>query len=158
MKFYSSVRMEVRRVESLKQGSDIIGNRTRVKVVKNKVAPPFKTAEFDIMYGKGISKIGELVDIGVDLGIVNKSGSWFSYGDIRLGQGRENTKEFFNQNPELAKEVEEKIRLSREKMEEEKNAGQTGEAAPAPAATSIKRAQVPKKAASAKNIDIEVDE
>ncbi len=158
LKFYSSVRMEVRRVEALKQGSEIIGNRTRVKVVKNKVAPPFKTAEFDIMYGKGISKIGELVDIGVDLGIVNKSGAWFSYGDIRLGQGRENAKEFFSQNPELAKEVEEKIRVSREKMAEEKNAEQAGDAAPAPAATSIKRAQVPKKAAAAKNIDIEVDE
>lgn len=141
--------MEVQQGRVAETGRDIIGNRTRVKVVKNKVAPPFKTAEFDIMYGKGISKIGELVDIGVELGIVNKSGAWFSYGDIRLGQGRENTKEYFNQNPELAKEVEEKIRLSREKMEEEKNAGQTGEAAPAPGSYfHPKRAQVPKKAAS----------
>lgn len=109
LKYYSSVRIDVRRIEAIKSGSEIVGNRTRAKVVKNKVAPPFKEAEFDIMFGQGISKMGEIVDIAVKLGIVNKSGAWFSYGDIRLGQGRDNAKEYFKQNPALSKEVEEKV-------------------------------------------------
>ena len=109
LKYYASVRIDVRRVEAIKAGGEVIGNRTRAKVVKNKVAPPFKEAEFDIMFGQGISKMGEMVDIAVKLGIVNKSGAWFSYGDIRLGQGRDNAKEYFKANPALAKEVEDKV-------------------------------------------------
>ena len=109
LKFYSSVRIEVRKQEAIKVGGELVGSRTKVKVVKNKVAPPFKEAFFDIMYGKGISKLGELVDLGVDYGIIKKSGAWFSYGEIRLGQGRDNVKALFENEPELAKEVEEKI-------------------------------------------------
>ncbi|MBR4036398.1 MAG: recombinase RecA [Oscillospiraceae bacterium] len=109
LKYYASVRIDVRRIEAIKVGGEVIGNRTRAKVVKNKVAPPFKEAEFDIMFGQGISKMGEMVDIAVKLGIVNKSGAWFSYGDIRLGQGRDNAKEYFKANPALAKEVEDKV-------------------------------------------------
>jgi len=110
LKFYASVRLEVRRVENLKQGNEVIGNRTRVKIVKNKVAPPFKEAEFDIMYGEGISKEGNVLDTAVNLDIVQKSGAWFSYGDIRLGQGRENAKQFLKENPDVAREIENKIR------------------------------------------------
>lgn len=110
LKFYASVRMDVRRIESIKQGDQILGNRTRVKVVKNKIAPPFKQAEFDIMYGKGISREGSIIDTGVICGIVNKAGSWFSYNDQKLGQGRENSKEFLRENPELAMELELKIK------------------------------------------------
>ncbi len=111
LKFYASVRLDIRRIESIKQGDEVIGNRTRIKVVKNKVAPPFKQAEFDIMYGLGISKDGNLVDAGVTAEIVNKSGSWFSYKDIKLGQGRENSKDFLRDNPEIAEEIEKKIRI-----------------------------------------------
>ncbi len=111
LKFYSTIRIDVRKSEQIKgAGSEVIGSRTKCKVVKNKVAPPFKTAEFDIMYGSGISKTGEMVDIGVELGVINKSGAWFSYGDMRLGQGRENVKIYFDENPEFAAEVEAKIR------------------------------------------------
>lgn len=110
LKFYSSVRLDVRKIESLKQGNDVVGNRTRVKVVKNKVAPPFKQAEFDIMYGEGISREGSIIDIGTELDIVNKSGAWYSYNDNRLGQGRENAKEFLKENSALANEIEIKIR------------------------------------------------
>lgn len=110
LKFYSSIRMDIRRVDSIKQGDEIIGNRTRVKIVKNKVAPPFKQAEFDIMYGTGISKIGGILDVGVLAGVVNKSGSWYSYNDQKLGQGRENSKEFLRENPEIAAEIERKVR------------------------------------------------
>ncbi len=100
LKYFSSVRIDVRRIEGLKVGGEIIGNHTRAKIVKNKVAPPFREAEFDIMYGEGISKIGELIDLGVKLGIVQKSGAWFNYGDMRLGQGRDNAKQFLKDNPE----------------------------------------------------------
>ena len=110
LKFYSSVRMDVRRVDSIKQGDEIIGNRTRVKIMKNKVAPPFKVAEFDIMYNEGISKVGNIIDVGVKESIVQKSGAWFSYNDIRLGQGRENAKQYLRQNPEVALEIENQIR------------------------------------------------
>lgn len=110
LKFYSTMRIDVRRTESLKgSGSEVVGNRTRCKIVKNKVAPPFKDAEFDIMYGRGISKEGEMVDIGVKYNVIQKSGAWFSYGDMRLGQGRDNVKELFINNPELAEEIEKKI-------------------------------------------------
>jgi recombination protein RecA len=112
LKFYSSVRLEIRRVESLKQGSEQIGNRTRGKVVKNKVAPPFKEAEFDIIYGEGISKEGYLLDVGEAQGIIIRSGTWYSYGDLRLGQGKENCRQFLKSNPELAAEIEVKVRES----------------------------------------------
>ncbi|WP_223191603.1 recombinase RecA [Propionispora hippei] len=110
LKFYSSVRLEVRKGEPLKQGNDIVGTRTKVKVVKNKIAPPFKQAEFDIMYGEGISREGGIVDLGSEMDIINKSGAWYSYGDNRLGQGRENVKEFMKENPAIAAEIETKIR------------------------------------------------
>jgi recombination protein RecA len=110
LKFYSSVRLEVRRVESIKSGNDVVGNRTRVKVVKNKVAPPFKQAEFDIMYGEGISREGSIIDMGSDLNVINKSGAWYSYNEERLGQGRENVKEYLKQNPHIAQDIEAKIR------------------------------------------------
>lgn len=110
LKYYSSVRLDIRRIGQIKDGDNVSGNRTKVKVVKNKVAPPFRTAEFDIMYGEGVSKTGELVDLGVDLNIIKKSGSWFSYGDTKLGQGRDAVKQLFADNIELADEVEEKIR------------------------------------------------
>ena len=110
LKFYASVRMDVRRIDSIKQGDEIIGNRTRVKIMKNKVAPPFKVAEFDIMYNEGISKVGNIVDVGVKESIVQKSGAWFSYNDIRLGQGRENAKQYLRENPEIALEIENQIR------------------------------------------------
>ena len=116
LRFYASVRMEVRRVESLKNGSELIGNRTKVKVVKNKVAPPFREAEFDIMYGEGISKVGELVDLGVKLDIVQKSGSWFSMGDMRLGQGRDSVKQYLRDNPEEAEKIEAEIRKNAYKL------------------------------------------
>jgi recombination protein RecA len=110
LKFYSSVRLDIRRSTQIKDGDRVMGNRTRVKVVKNKVAPPFRLAEFDIMYGLGISKAGELIDLGVEHDILTKSGSWFSYGETRLGQGRDTVKQLFIDNPELAEEVEGKIK------------------------------------------------
>jgi recombination protein RecA len=110
LKFYASIRLDVRRIQSIKVGSEITGNRVRVRVVKNKVAPPFRTAEFDIMYNEGISKIGDVLDLGTELDIIEKSGSWYSYGDIRLGQGRENSKEYLRQNEELELEIEKAVR------------------------------------------------
>lgn len=110
LKFYSSVRLDVRRIETLKQGQEMIGNRTRVKVVKNKMAPPFKTAEFDIMYGEGISREGDLLDVGSSIDVVNKSGAWYAYNDEKLGQGRENSKQFLKAHPEISQEIELKIR------------------------------------------------
>lgn len=112
LKFYASVRIDVRRIATLKQGEQNIGNRVKAKVVKNKVAPPFRGAEFDIMFGEGISKEGELIDYGVKLDIVDKSGAWFSYEDKKLGQGKENAKIFLKENPEIAQEIEEKIKAS----------------------------------------------
>jgi recombination protein RecA len=110
LKFYSSIRLDVRKIDTLKQGQDMIGNRTRVKVVKNKLAPPFKIAEFDIMYGQGISKEGDLLDVGSSVDIVNKSGAWYSYNNEKLGQGRENAKQFLKENPDICNEIELKIR------------------------------------------------
>ena len=112
LKYYSSVRLDIRKVENIKQDGEVVGNRARVKVVKNKVAPPFREAEFDIVYGKGISKEGNLLDIAVNLDIIEKSGSWFGYNGERIGQGRENVKKYLQDNPEIAKEVEEKIRAN----------------------------------------------
>ena len=110
LKFYSSVRLDIRRIGAIKNGEDIIGNRTRVKVVKNKVAPPFKKVEFDIMFGKGISRSGEVLDMAVDTDVIKKSGSWFSYQDAKLGQGRDAVKNMLEDNPELMSELEEKIK------------------------------------------------
>jgi len=118
LKFYASVRIDIRRIGQLKEGDDIQGNRTRVKVVKNKLAPPFRKAEFDIIYGQGISKTGELIDMGVDLAILKKSGSWFSYGETRLGQGRDAVKNLLRDNPELSEEIEVKIKATLQGTEE----------------------------------------
>jgi recombination protein RecA len=112
LKFYASVRLDIRRIGAIKDRDEVVGNATRVKVVKNKVAPPFKQVEFDIMYGEGISKTGELVDLGVKAGVVEKSGAWYSYGDERIGQGRENAKQFLRDNPDIAHAIEDKIRAS----------------------------------------------
>ena len=109
LKFYASLRLDIRRIGALKDGQDVVGNRTRVKVVKNKCAPPFKQAEFDILYDEGISHLGLLVDLGVDHEIVTKSGSWFSYGDLRMGQGKENAKDFLSENPDIAEEIEQRL-------------------------------------------------
>ena len=116
LKFYASVRIDVRRIEALKSGGEIIGNRTRAKVVKNKVAPPFREAEFDIMYGEGISRLGEMLDLGVKLDLVQKSGSWFNMGDIRLGQGRDAAKKYLEENPDIAADVEAQIRANFDKL------------------------------------------
>ena len=111
LKFYASVRMDVRRIETLKQGGEVIGNRTRVKVVKNKVAPPFKEAEFDIMFGKGISAVGDILDLAANVGIVQKSGAWFAYNENKIGQGRENAKQFLTEHPDMLAEIDEKVRV-----------------------------------------------
>ena len=119
LKFYSSVRLDIRRIGAIKYRDEVIGNQTRVKVVKNKVAPPFRQVEFDIMYGQGISKTGELIDLGVKAEVVEKSGSWYSYGDERIGQGRENVRKFLLENPDIANDIERKIRMNEGLLEEE---------------------------------------
>ena len=132
LKYYASVRIDIRRVEGLKDSSgQFIGNHTRAKIVKNKVAPPFREAEFDIMFGEGISKMSELIDVGVKLGIVQKSGAWFNYGDIRLGQGRDNAKQFLKDNPEIANDIEGQIRANADKLYASRRPA--GKAAAAPA-------------------------
>jgi recombination protein RecA len=110
LKFYASVRLDIRRIGAIKERDEVVGNQTRVKVVKNKLAPPFKSVEFDIMYGEGVSKVGELVDLGVKAGVVEKSGAWFSYDSQRIGQGRENAKTFLKQNPDMAAKIEAAVR------------------------------------------------
>jgi recombination protein RecA len=110
LKFYASIRLDIRRVTQIKEGEEVTGNHVRVKVVKNKVAPPFRKAEFDIMFGEGISKLGEIIDIGVEMNIIKKSGSWFSYEDAKLGQGRDSVKQVLTDNPELSDQIEAKIR------------------------------------------------
>ncbi|MCA9736605.1 MAG: recombinase RecA, partial [Gemmatimonadetes bacterium] len=112
LKFYASLRLDIRRIGAIKDGQDVVGNRTRVKVVKNKCAPPFRQAEFDILYNEGVSHLGLLVDLGVEANVVDKSGSWLSYGDLRLGQGKENAKQFLKENPDVASEIEEKVRVA----------------------------------------------
>jgi recombination protein RecA len=110
LKFYASVRLDIRRIGAIKEREEVVGNQTRVKVVKNKMAPPFKQVEFDIMYGEGVSKVGELIDLGVKAGVVEKSGSWFSYDSQRIGQGRENAKQFLKDNPDMAAKIEAQVR------------------------------------------------
>ena len=153
LKFYSSVRIDVRKVEAIKQGGEIIGNRTKAKIVKNKVAPPFKEAQFDVLYGQGISRDGELLDLAVDMGIVQKSGSWFSYNEQRLGQGRDNIREYIRNNPAFAEELE---KLVREKMQEK--IAEPSKKAPSSASASAEAApSAPiKKPAAPVDVDIEV--
>ncbi|MEZ5893730.1 MAG: recombinase RecA [Parvularculaceae bacterium] len=127
LKFYSSVRLDIRRIGAIKRGEDVVGNQTRVKVVKNKVAPPFKQVEFDIMYGEGVSKTGELIDLGVKANVVEKSGSWFSYNSERIGQGRENAKQFLRDNPAMAAEIEQAIRANAGLVASEMLAGEDGD-------------------------------
>jgi len=124
LKFYSSVRLDVRRVETLKQGGDMVGNHTRVKVVKNKVAPPFKQAEFDIMFGTGISREGDILDLAVECSIVNKSGAWYAYEGNKIGQGRENVKIFLKEHPEITEEIEKKVRIHYHLLSEEETAAE----------------------------------
>ena len=134
LKFYSSVRIDIRRVESLKNGSDVIGNHVRAKIVKNKVAPPFRQAEFDILFGEGIAKEGELVDMGVQLGLVQKSGSWFSMGEVRIGQGRDAARQYLKDNPEVAEKLEADIRANAAKLLPGKPAPRAAAPVPPPAA------------------------
>lgn len=128
LKFYSSVRLDIRRIGAIKQRDEVVGNQTRVKVVKNKVAPPFKQVEFDIMYGEGVSYVGELVDLGVKAGVVEKSGSWFSYGSERIGQGRENAKQFLKDRPDMAAEIDHKVRANAGLVADEMLAGEIADA------------------------------
>ena len=155
LKFYSSVRIDVRKIETIKNGSEIVGSRTRAKVVKNKVAPPFREAEFDVIYGKGISKVGEIVDMGLELEVLKRSGAWFYYGDTRIGQGRDNVKQLFEDNPEFAAEVEEKVRaryaeIMNNKGKKEEVAADEPVIMPVEAEPEIKHKKV--------NIDIAVDD
>lgn len=160
LKFYASVRIDVRRVEALKNGTDIIGNRTKAKVVKNKVAPPFKTAEFDIMYGKGISRAGEILDMGVQYDIIKKSGAWFSYNEERLGQGRDKVKELFESSPELMAELDKKIRdrLAEERAAAKEKAEAKAPAAPVPAAAPAKAPAAAKVPTAKVSIDISAED
>ncbi len=156
LKFYSSVRIDVRRIETLKQGGEMIGNRTRAKVVKNKIAPPFKEAEFDIMYGQGISRIGELVDLAVKADVIQKAGAWFSYDGNRLGQGRENVKELLSNDKELADEIEKKLWENIDKLSPKKKAPAKAKAVAVKAeAKTEEKSAAKKKSAS---IDVLVDE
>ena len=160
LKFYSSVRLDVRRIEQLKSGGEVVGNRTRVKVVKNKVAPPFREAEFDIMYGQGISREGEILDAAVKLDIIEKSGSWFSYNGTKIGQGRDNAKEFLRQNPELGEEIAAQVMANADKLLNSKIGRKPAPAAakPAPAEAPAPTEATTAPAAPKTNIDIEVDD
>ncbi len=152
LKFYSSVRLDVRRIEAIKVGTEVIGNRTRAKVVKNKVAPPFKEGEFDIMYGQGISKVGEILDLAVKLDIIQKSGAWFNYGETRLGQGRDNVKKYLQDNPEFAADIEQQVRDNKEKLLGLKGGKLAKDA------DSAKETAKPVIVSSAAPIDVEVDD
>ncbi len=159
LKYYSSVRIDIRRVEGLKDSSgQFIGNHTRAKIVKNKVAPPFREAEFDIMFGEGISKMSELIDLGVKLGIVQKSGAWFNYGDIRLGQGRDNAKQFLRDNPEIANDIEGQVRANADKLYATRRPGGKAAAAPAEGETAAPAtAKEPVVKAPARSSESELD-
>ena len=159
LKFYSSIRLDVRKTETLKAGGEVVGNRTRIKVVKNKIAPPFKEAEFDIMYGEGISRTSELVDLGVEFGILNKSGAWFSMGDTRLGQGRDAAKQYFKDHPDIADDVQKQIM---EKVAEERSKLAQSHAARPSAAVPTEKAEKPADKAprpsSSKAVSIDADD
>jgi len=157
LKFYSSVRLDIRRIETLKAAGEMIGSRTRVKVVKNKVAPPFREAEFDIMYGKGISHEGEIIDLGMKYDIVKRGGAWFSYGEVRLGQGRDNAKNFMSNNPDIMVEVESKIREAMKAQSVEKAVKGVSKATISPEADKSPE-EKPAKPVSKVNIDVAVDE
>ena len=164
LKFYASVRIEVRRGEAIKEGGEIIGSRTKCKIVKNKVAPPFKSCEFDMIYGKGISKIGEIIDMGVELGIIKKSGSWFSYNDLRIGQGRDSVMKWLPENPDVLDEIEKKIREQADALfgqSEEESAEEAAEAAP-PALkedeAETEAAKAPAKKSGKKSVVVEAEE
>jgi len=156
LRFYASVRIDIRKQEAIKDGTTVIGNRTRARVVKNKVAPPFKEAEFDIMYGEGISRMGEIVDLGVKVGVLKRSGAWFYYGEQRMGQGRDNTKVTLQQNPELAKEISDLVmeKLQESTLSQMAKKTEAPAAAPAPA----EEAPAPKKISPKINIDVAVDD
>lgn len=157
LKFYSSVRLDVRRIESLKQGGEVIGNRTRVKVVKNKIAPPFKEAEFDIMFGEGIAKEGEMVDLGVQLGLLQKSGSWFSMGEMRIGQGRDAARQFLKDNPDISEQLEADIRANAYKL----LPGGQGKSAPAAGGTGASAPAAPApaaRAAASRAVDVSAED
>ena len=158
LKFYASVRMDIRRIQTIKNGDEAVGNRTKVKVVKNKMAPPFKTAEFDVLYGEGISKVGELLDLGVKLGIVQKSGAWFNYGDVRLGQGRDNAKQFLKDNPEIANDIEGQIRANADKLYASRRpAGKNASSKAEEPAEAAKDAKEPVVKAPARSSESELD-
>ena len=150
LKFYASVRIEVRRGEPIKEGSEIIGSRTKCKIVKNKVAPPFKTCEFDMIYGKGISKMGEIIDMGIELGIIKKSGSWFSYNDMRIGQGRDSVMKWLPENPDVLDEIEKKIREQADALFSGQSEDEDSEEA-AEAGTETAAEEAPAKAAAKKS-------
>ncbi len=160
LKFYSSVRIEIRKGEPLKSGSDVIGNRTKAKVVKNKIAPPFRTTEFDIMYGEGISRTGELLDLAVELGIVKKGGAWFSYGETRLGQGRDNAKNYFIEHPEVADEIEKKVRENADKLISKKKGAKAAKKTDEPSEPSEVQAfeEIPDAPAPAESDDLMIDD
>ena len=153
LKFYSSVRIDIRRVESIKNGADVVGNHVRAKVVKNKVAPPFKQAEFDIMFGEGIAKEGELIDMGVELGLVQKSGSWFSMGETRIGQGRDAARQYLRDNPDVADQLEEDIRAGMAKRQAEGMAAKNGRPSPIPV-----EIPSPRPAAPSRGVDVSAED
>lgn len=158
LKFYASVRIDIRRVETLKLQGEMIGNRTRAKVVKNKVAPPFKEAEFDIMYGEGISKVGEIVDLGVKVGAIQKSGAWFSYGEERIGQGRENVKVYLTEHPDVAAAIEKEIIANREKIVGTRKKPTTAAVESKAEAVETSASETAKKAIANMDIDIAVED
>lgn len=161
LKFYASVRLDVRRSEQLKNGTEVIGNRTRVKVVKNKVAPPFKEAEFDIMYGQGISRVGEILDLAAQLDIIQKSGAWFSYGDMRLGQGRDNVKNYMLENPDFAEQIAKQVMDNKDQLNTSGKGKKTAKAPAAVPVVSVEKASAAKEnkpVPVAKPVDISVDD
>lgn len=161
LKFYASVRIDIRKIDTLKVGGEVVGSRTRAKVVKNKIAPPFREAEFDIMYGQGISRIGELLDLAVQLDIVKKSGAWFSYGENRIGQGRDNVKEYLRSNPDVAAQIEEELMSQKDKLSFSRQTAKKGRAAAKPvdepAAPADAPAEKEESRTSGSDIDILVD-